>query len=137
MSHSERSLSGKQSKALTGLLEGLNITEAALLAGVSRRQLYRWLQAPGFKSHLVEEEALVLQAVRLKLGSLAERACEVLEDVMNKPGAPGANFARLAAVSVIDQLVKVREVSVLEDRVAQLEEEARGRSKSDVHKNTY
>jgi hypothetical protein len=122
MSHSERSLSTHQSKALTGLLEGLTVTEAALLAGVSRRQLYRWLQAEHFKSALAREEALVLQAVRLKLGSLAERACEVLEDVMDHPGVPGQNFARLAAVSVLDQLVKVREVSTLEDRMSAIEE---------------
>jgi hypothetical protein len=118
----EQRLRAKQAQALSALLAGKTVAIAAASAGISERQAYRWLRDKRFKSALVEQEALLLQSAGLRLAAMAEKACDVLEDVMMRPETRGANTARLAAVSALELLLKVRDAGVIDDRISALEE---------------
>jgi len=127
MSRSDRSLSSRQVKALGALLEGRTVEEAGCLAGVSKRQVYRYLRDKNFTSQLQQEQDALISAVGAKLVSLGQKALICLEAVMEHPGMGAANVKRLAAVSVLDLLLKYRSQVELEARVSILEEEVNKR----------
>lgn len=125
MSYFEK-LSRKQSAALMSLVAGESVAIAAQGAGVSARQVFRWLQTDYFKAALRAEEASILQTLRLRLSALTDKAIDTLEDCMDHPGERGQNVARLAALSVLEMLLKVREAGILEERLDALESEVFG-----------
>lgn len=122
MSRSGRSLNTHQVRALAALLEGQPVHLAAQLAGVSSRQVYRYLRDDRFTGRLNEEQDALVLAVGVKLLSLAEKALAALEEVMDFPERRGANVKRLAGVSVLDLLLKYRDQVSLEARVSALED---------------
>lgn len=127
MSHSERRLSPRQTQALMSLVAGDSVAGAARDAGVSSRQVWRWLRDEHFKSALQTEEGYLMQSLRLRLSALIDKAMDALEDVIDHPDQRGANVKRLSAVSCIELLLKVREAGVLEDRVSALEDAIKAR----------
>ena len=134
MSHSERRLSARQHQALVSLVAGGNVESAARDAGVSARQVWRWLRDDHFKAALQTEEGYLMQSLRLRLSALIDQALDALEDVIEHPDQRGANVKRLAAVSCIELLLKVRDVTSLEDRLSALEQVVFSEDKRDASK---
>lgn len=115
-------LSPKQEKALGALLEGKNIRQAAQLAGVGERTLYRWLKMPAFVVHLKAGEGRTLQVVGVRLAGMSEKALDVLQDILDSDGnVPGAGVRRMAACAVLDILARWVELVNFEERLAAVE----------------
>jgi hypothetical protein len=111
----------RQIEAINYLLSGETITDTAQLVGVGRRTLHRWLDDPAFKAELTAKEAEILENVTRKLLRLAGHAVDALGNVMANPKQPGANWRRLAAVSILELVLRLRELTVIEERLARLE----------------
>lgn len=124
MSHSERKLPPRQLQALASLVAGDSVESAARAGGVSARQVWRWLRDDRFKSTLKDEEAYLMQSLRLRLSALIDQAIDTLEESMLHPDQRGQNVARLAAVSVLELVLKIKDAE-LESRVSALEEVVR------------
>ncbi len=75
-------LTTKQTKAVIALLTNRTLTEAAAVANISPRQLYRWLELPEFIAALRVIESQVLgEATRRLLTGMGE-ALDTLHDLM-------------------------------------------------------
>jgi len=103
------------------MLHGQSVTAAAEVANVSRRTVYRWLDQPGFRQALQEQEGRILDTITRRLLVLADQAVIALKEVLEQPGGRGANTKRLAAVSIIELCSKLREMRTVEQRISDLE----------------
>ena len=114
-------LNANQKKALPALLEYPTIGEAAEACGSNERTLYRYLQDPIFKAELNQREGLIMDLVTRRLLQMAEKAVNALDDILDCPFQTGATNQRLAAKTIIDSLLKIREMMTVEQRLAELE----------------
>lgn len=115
-----RTLSAKQRRAIAALLTEPDMTAVAKAAGVSRDTLYRWLADAPFQAAVRDAEAGAIAAVSRSLVRLAERAAATLDGAMTDPAAASSTKVRAADI-VLARLLQVRELVVLETRVAELE----------------
>jgi hypothetical protein len=112
-------LTTKQTKAVIALLTNRTLTEAAAVANISPRQLYRWLELPEFIAALRVIESQVLgEATRRLLTGMGE-ALDTLHDLMTS--AQSESVRRSAADNWLAQTLRVRELVELERRLAALE----------------
>jgi hypothetical protein len=115
------SLRANQRRAIEVLLKSGSVSKAAEAAHVSRNTLHRWMREPAFAAALAAAEADALANLSRRLVDLGDKATDTLEEAMAyDPKAPGARVA--AANSVLANLLKVRELAMLENRVAALEQ---------------
>lgn len=115
-------ISTKQHNAIVALLEKPTVEQAAESAGISSKTIYRWMEEPGFRSALSSAEEGVLDESTRRLMQLSSQAIDALENVMHNPSQEGASNKRLAALAMLDQLCKFRELRNLEERLSTLEE---------------
>lgn len=117
----EPRLKGKQAKALDGLLDGLNVQDAAALAGVNRKTLSRWLNedATFWKAYQLHSHAALQLAAR-RLTSRLDGAVELLGSVMEDEEAPAGVRLR-AAAQVIDGSLRLLETADFAERLLALE----------------
>lgn len=113
-------LSRKQRAAVAALLSCGTVRAAAEQAGVSERQLYRWLEMPAFRA---EVQRSVDGAVEISLRLLSDTSRiavmtlrKVLEDRRSSPSVK----VRAAGV-VLSHLLALKELTELQRRVAALE----------------
>jgi hypothetical protein len=109
----------KQLKAVEALLATGEVAAAAREAGVSRATLHRWLAEPAFRAAVREAEAKALDELSRLLIRLG-RTAATLAKAMSDPAAPWATRVRAADAS-LGRLLQLRELAVLEARVAELE----------------
>ena len=115
------SLSSKQRRALHALLIQPTIAGAAVYCGVAESTLYRWLADADFHAALAEAEGLAIDAAARRLVGLTETAIETLACVLVDPQVAVA--VRLRAVeAVLANMLRLRELGTLEQRLAKLEE---------------
>lgn len=115
-------LSTKQQKAIAALLVAKDVQSAAIQAGVSERTLHRWInEDERFRAALRAAEAQAIDDAVRRLVGAANSALNVLMVLMLDQKTPAAVRLR-AAISVLEQLVKLRELNNLEQRIAKLEE---------------
>lgn len=115
-------LSSKQLKTLEALLQGMTVPEAATLADVSTRQVYRWLEGGEFSNRLADEQDTVLHLAGVRLVGLTSDALSALADVMDRPEQRGANVKRLAARDVLEMCLRFVEAGDFATRLGALEE---------------
>jgi hypothetical protein len=115
-------LNPKQVKALTGLLDGATVQEAAAAAGVTERTLYLWLSAGAFREayRAARRHAVELAATRLQ--ALTGEAIDALQRALTaeKP----ADQVR-AATAILGMSLKLETEDVAE-RLAAIEATLRG-----------
>jgi transposase-like protein len=112
----------KKQKAIVALLSSKAMSGAAQEAGVNERTLRRWLnEDPEFQAALKAAEADVLGDTVRRLTGAAESALTVILMIMLQ-SSNNASVRLRAALSVLEQLIKLRELSVMEERLARLEE---------------
>lgn len=118
---SNGTLTNRQRRAIAALMSSRNVSAAAQAAGVGLRTLHRWLDDPSFVAELKSaESAAIDQAVR-RLAELSGAAIETLAGAMQNTDA--TTGARVQAANVaLSQLLRLRELHDLEQRIAALEE---------------
>jgi hypothetical protein len=114
-------LTHRQRKTIAALLEARTVENAASLAGVGRRTIFRWLADPIFLRALHQAEGDVIsEAVRVLIADLKENhgTLRTLRDDANQPSS-----VRLrAAVALDESLLRWRELLNFEERLTSLEE---------------
>lgn len=119
MAHSGR-LSSKQRAAIVALLSCGSVRDAAAVADIAERTLYRWLTLPAFRAELERAgDEAVSEAVRC-LSDTARIAVLTLRGVLEDPRVSPAVRVRAAGV-VLANVLGLRELVVLADRVSVLE----------------
>ena len=114
-------LSAKQTAVIAALLETRTVADAAEKTGTPTRTIYRWLLQDDFKAALqTAETGLIDEAVRRLLG-MQQTALTALQVVMvARDTPPGARVA--AARTVLDAMLKLRELRTVEERLTALEQ---------------
>lgn len=115
----------RQARALEALLSSSTVKQAAQAAGVSERQVYRWLLEPEFSAKLKQGESERITSALRGLSGLAGEAVQALASVMRAPAQDGANVKRLASANVLELLLKAREQIEIIERIEALEEGVR------------
>ena len=111
----------KKSLAMEALLSGKCVREAASISGITERQVYRWLEESDFSSQLHKLERERVSVSLRSLSALAEVAVKALGEVLEEPTQRSANIKRLAAVNVLELMLKAREQIEIEERIEALE----------------
>jgi hypothetical protein len=115
-------LTPRQLRSLETLLVSGDVSAAAAAARVSRKTIYGWIQEDAYRTALAEAETAALGAVGFALMRLAETAASTLRAAMEDDDAPLAARVR-AAATVFQTLVRIREMTVVEARLAKLEQQ--------------
>ena len=121
-------LTRNQVKAIKALLEYPTIEKAAAAIGVNPRTIGRWLNDRSFRAELARAEGEALDRVTRKLLYLGDHAVNALESVLQEPNQRGASNKRLAAQTILTQLLKLRELRNIEERIADLEAAVYGKA---------
>ena len=121
MSDFGEKLGPKKQKAILALLSSRNVEEAARVAGVEPRTLYRWMKEPEFDAAYrgARRDAYSQSIARIQQGSGA--AATTLLKLAVDPATPASTRAR-AAIAVLALGAKGIELEDLEARVAELEQ---------------
>lgn len=115
-----RKLTRRQQNAISSLLISRTLREAAESSGTSAKTLRRWMSDGEFVAAVEEARAEALKGLLQRLGHLAVTAVETLEAVMLSDKAPHSAKVR-AANATLTNLLKVREITTIEERLARLE----------------
>lgn len=120
MSDNVTHLNAKQEKALAALLSSPSIREASALAGLSERQVHRYLADPAFAAEYqaARDEAFKRGLSSLQIGAQSAAAVmrRIVEDEANSPAL------RLgAAAKLISLAIKAREIQNVEARLDDME----------------
>ncbi len=114
-------LTTKQARAVQALLSAASVVEAARVAHVGERTLFRWLTEPIFRAALSEAEGALLDSATRRLLGLQDTAIETFENILKDEEASQAIRLR-AATAVLDYLLKLRELRNVEQRLTALEQ---------------
>lgn len=112
-------LTPRQRRALAALLTSRDVKAAAEASGVGARTLYRWLDLPAFRAALAAAEGDAIDQATRNLITLTQPAIGVITQTMRETN-PAAVRLR-AAQSVLDYLLKLRELRNVEERLEALE----------------
>ena len=118
-------LGAKQTAVIAALLDSRTVADAAQKTGVPARTIYRWLSEPSFQTALrAAEEGVIDEAVRRLLG-MQQQALSALQVVMlGKDTPPSSRVA--AARTVLDAMLRLRELRSVEERLAAIEAQLAG-----------
>ena len=114
-------LTGAQRRGVAALLTSKTRAEAAVSARVTVRTLARWMHDPAFVAALHQAEAAALSEAGRWLVRLAQKALEAVEGVLDDKDAP-AWLRMQAAQTVLAAVLRWRELTSIEERLAALEE---------------
>ena len=118
-----RKLGRKKEAALLALLSQRSVEEAARVARVGPRTLYRWLNEPEFDAAYRDAKRAAFSQSIARLHQMASAAVTTLGKAMVDPSTPPATKVR-AADSILDHTAKAIELEDLEARLAELERAA-------------
>lgn len=105
------------------LLSQRSIEDAARVAGVGPRTLYRWMKEPEFDAAYREGKRAAFSQSIARLHQMASAAVTTLGKAMIDPSTPPATKVR-AADSILDHTAKAIELEDMEARLAALERSA-------------
>ena len=107
--------------SLAGSSRGKTATAAAQVAGISERQLYRWLELPEFQTELKTLESQLIDAATRRLLVGIDTALDTLHSLMI--GAESEAVKRQAASDWLTKMLTIRELQELEERLRKIEKE--------------
>lgn len=119
-------LSANQKKALRALLTCSTIREAAQVAGLGERTVWRYLEDDIFKAELRSLQDKAIQAAAASLSGLTGEAVETLRSVLSDPDATH-NVRVGAALGILQERRRIGELDDLAQRVDALERLQEGR----------
>lgn len=113
----------RQSRMIVALLDPMNRSQEAACkaANVPRRTLANWLaDDPEFVAALRAAESELLDETLRRLVSLSPTAVGVIVGVMADKNLPASTRLRSAQM-ILDNMARLRELHVTEERIAELE----------------
>ena len=110
----------KKEAAVMALLSSRNVEEAARVAGVNPRTLYRWMKEPEFDAAYREAKRAAFSQAIARLHQMSSAAVSTLGKIMIDANASGSTRVR-AADSILDHTSKAIETEDLAARVSELE----------------
>jgi transposase len=113
-------LTTRQQRTIAALLAARNVREAAKQVKVPERTVYTWLAEPAFRAALYEAEGHLIDAATRRLLHHQDVALTVILTIMADRDNPAGVRLR-AAQSVLEQLLKLRELRNVEQRLTALE----------------
>jgi hypothetical protein len=113
-------LGRKKEAAILALLSQRNIPEAARVAEISERTLYRWLQESNFDAAYRKARRTAFSQAMARLQQMTTAAVSTLGKIMLDPNAPAPSRVR-AADSVLDHAAKAQEIEDVQARIYELE----------------
>ena len=120
MSHDSEDLTIRQEKAITALLSCRTVAEAAKLAQVGERSIYRWLKQDTFQSPLRRARRQALSQALGRLQQVADRAVDTLDTILDDKKATTAS--RVSAVrAALRYACHGIEIDDFEERLAAVE----------------
>ena len=121
MSHDSEDLTIRQEKAIAALLSCRTVAEAAKLAQVGERSIYRWLKQDTFQSHLRRARRQALSQALGRLQQVADRAVDTLDTILDDKKATTAS--RVSAVrAALRYACHGIEIDDFEERLAAVEQ---------------
>jgi hypothetical protein len=123
MSGASVKLGSKKEGAILALLSQRSIEDAARVAGVGPRTLYRWMKEPAFDAAYRDGKRAAFSQSIARLHQMASAAVTTLGKAMVDPSTPPATRVR-AADSILDHTAKAIELEDMEARLAALERAA-------------
>jgi len=120
MAGSSSKLSRKQEEAIVGLLAQRSVEEAARVAGVGARTLFRWLGEPEFNAAYRKARRAGFSQSVARLQQASSAAATTFLKLMVDTNAPAAVRLR-AADLVFTHGAKAIEIEDIEARVSELE----------------
>ena len=123
MSQSGGKLGRKQEEAIVALLSQRSVEDAARVANVTPRTLYRWMKEPGFDAAYRKAKRAAFGQSIARLHHLSSAAVSTLGKIMLDSTTPPATRVR-AADSILDHTAKAIEIEDIEARVSELERAA-------------
>lgn len=115
----EKKLTPAQRLTIEKLLTSGSVEDAANAAKVARSTIYRWMKDAAFVAELRSAEAVAVESLSRELVGLGTLAASALRDALTD--AKISVRLRSAEV-VIGNLLKLREIVEIEQRLAALEE---------------
>lgn len=121
-------LTPKKRRAIAALLEARTVEDAADLAGIARRTLFRWLQDDSFALALrAAEGEMIGEAVRALIADLRANH-ETMRGI--RDDQENSESVRLRASQALDaSLLRWREILNVDQRLADLEAAVYGKHK--------
>jgi hypothetical protein len=113
-------LTTRQQRTIAALLTAKNVREAARASKTPERTIYTWFNEPDFRTALYEAEGHLIDAATRRLLHHQDVALTVILTIMADRDNP-ASVRLKAAQSVLDQLLKLRELRNVEQRLTALE----------------
>ena len=113
-------LTTRQQRTIAALLAAKDVRAAAQQAKVPERTLYTWMGEPAFRAALYEAEGHLIDAAVRRLLHYQDAALTVILTIMaDKQNHAGVRLR--AAQTVLEQLLKLRELRDIEERLSALE----------------
>src|SRR5437867_1449079 len=113
-------LGRKKEAGVLALLSSRNVEEAARVACVSPRALYRWMKEPEFDSAYRDAKRAAFSQSIARLHQMSSAAVSTLGKIMVDANAPASTRVR-AADSILNHTIKAIEIEDIEARVSELE----------------
>lgn len=119
MSTETAKLDKKKTEAISALLIHPTIEKAAQAVGISEKTLWRWLQIPEFdRAYEQARNQVLAQTISLLHKATGMAVTTLMKNL--KCGVPSVEVR--AAVAVLDQTFKAREILELEQRLTMIEQ---------------
>ena len=113
----------RRDRVACALAAGKTVRAIAQETGIGQRTIYRWIHDPAFAAIVRRYRARLVDRTLGQLARAATRAVATLEKCL---GSEADAVKVRAAVAILEQLVRIRESTELEARLAQLEEKIHG-----------
>ena len=123
MSQSGGKLGRKQEEVIVALLSQRSVEDAARVANVTARTVYRWMKEPEFDAAYRKAKRSAFGQSIARLHHLSSAAVSTLGKIMLDLTTPPATRVR-AADSILDHTAKAIEIEDIEARVSELERTA-------------
>lgn len=112
-------LPAKRARAIAALLAARTTLDAAQEAGISPRQLYRWLAEPAFLAELQRAETAVVDHTTRRLSAATTQALDTVIRIMETGSSDSVKLR--AAIALLDTTLRWHELRVIEQRLSALE----------------
>ena len=122
----KNSLTDKQLRTITVILETRTYEEAIEKAKISRGTFYDWLKEEPFKAELARQRAEITDEALDTLKGACSEAVNELRSLI-KDNSPSIRLR--ASQAIIDYNFKVKEIEDIEQRVEKIEKSLEGRGR--------
>jgi hypothetical protein len=112
------SLSPRQSRVISILVQARTMEEGAKLGGVSKTTVYSWLRTPFFREELTRRKNEVMNVALENLKSQVEKAVSVLATLLD---SSNETIRRYCANDILTHALKAKELQDIEERLSGIE----------------